>query len=40
MPVHDLLEETLNKDVAAAGLQSGQPLFQSVNSDGGDGTSS
>jgi integrase/recombinase XerD len=32
MPVHHLLEHTLNEYVAAAGLQSGQPLFHSVNS--------
>jgi integrase/recombinase XerD len=32
MPVHHLLEEILNEYIAAAGLQSGQPLFQSVNS--------
>jgi hypothetical protein len=30
MPVHHLLEEILNEYVAA-GLQSGQPLFQSLN---------
>ena len=34
MPVHHLLEEILNEYIAAAGLQSGQPLFQSVNSVG------
>jgi hypothetical protein len=34
MPVHHLLEQTLNEYIAAAGLQSGQPLFQSVNSVG------
>ena len=34
MPVHHLLEEILNEYIAAAGLQSGQPLFQSVNSAG------
>ena len=34
MPVHHLLEETLNEYIAAAGLRSGQPLFQSVNSVG------
>jgi integrase/recombinase XerD len=32
MPVHHLLEEILNEYVVAAGLQSGQSLFQSVNS--------
>ena len=32
MPVHHLLEETLNAYIAAAGLKSGQLLFQSVNS--------
>jgi integrase/recombinase XerD len=32
MPVHYLLEETLNDYIAAAGLRSGQPLFWSVNS--------
>jgi integrase/recombinase XerD len=32
MPVHRLLEQILNEYVAAAGLQSGQPLSQSVNS--------
>jgi hypothetical protein len=32
MPVHHLLEEILNEYIAAAGLQSGQPLFQSLNS--------
>ena len=32
MPVHHLLEETLNEYIAVAGLRSGQPLFQSVNS--------
>jgi hypothetical protein len=32
MPVHHLLEETLNEYIAAAGLQNGQLLFQSVNS--------
>ena len=42
MPVHHLLEEILNEYIAAAGLQSGQPLFQSVNSlrNGSDRTSS
>ncbi len=30
MPVHHLLEQILDEYVAAAGLQSGQPLFQSV----------
>jgi site-specific recombinase XerD len=34
MPVHHLLEETLNEYIAATGLRSGQPLFQSVNSVG------
>ena len=32
MPVHHLLEEILNEYIAAAGLQNGQPLFQSLNS--------
>src|SRR5271166_3558387 len=32
MPVHHLLEEILNEYIVAAGLQSEQPLFQSVNS--------
>jgi integrase/recombinase XerD len=32
--VHHLLEQILNEYIAAAGLQSGQPLFQSVNSAG------
>jgi hypothetical protein len=32
MPVHHPLEETLNEYIAAAGLRSGQPLFQSANS--------
>ena len=32
MPVHHLLEEILDEYIVAAGLQSGQPLFQSVNS--------
>ncbi len=36
MPVHHLLEEILNEYIVAAGLQSGQPLFQSVNSVGPD----
>ena len=31
MPVHHLLEQILDEYIAAAGLQSGQPLFQSVN---------
>ena len=31
MPVHHLLDEILNEYIVAAGLQSGQPLFQSVN---------
>jgi len=30
MPAHHLLEEILNKYIVAAGLQIGQPLFQSV----------
>src|SRR5258707_4800917 len=34
MPVHHLLEEILNEYIVAAGLQSGQSLFQSVNSVG------
>jgi hypothetical protein len=34
MPVHHLLEQILNEYVEAAGLRSGQPLFQSVNSAG------
>ena len=32
MPVHHLLEQILNEYIESAGLQSGQPLFQSVNS--------
>jgi integrase len=32
MPVHHLLEQILNEYIKAAGLQSGEPLFQSVNS--------
>ena len=32
MPVHHLLERILDEYILAAGLQSGQPLFQSVNS--------
>ena len=32
MPVHHLLEQILNEYIVAASLQSGQPLFQSVNS--------
>src|SRR5258707_10401138 len=32
MPVHHLLEMILDEYIVAAGLQSGQPLFQSVNS--------
>jgi integrase/recombinase XerD len=32
MPVHHLLEHILDEYIVAAGLQSGQPLFQSVNS--------
>jgi hypothetical protein len=31
MPVHHLLEQILNEYIVAAGLQIGQPLFQSVN---------
>jgi len=34
MPVHHLLEQVLNEYIEAACLQSGQPLFQSVNSAG------
>jgi integrase len=34
MPVHHLLEEVLNEYLAAASLQNGQPLFQSITSDG------
>src|ERR1700676_2487494 len=34
MPVHHLLERILDEYIVAAGLQSGQPLFQSVNSVG------
>jgi integrase/recombinase XerD len=34
MPVHHLLEQILNEYIEVAGLQSGQPLFQSVNSAG------
>jgi integrase/recombinase XerD len=34
MPVHHLLEQILNEYIVAPGLQSGQPLFQSVNSAG------
>ena len=34
MPVHHLLEQILDEYIEAAGLQSGQPLFQSVNSAG------
>jgi integrase len=34
MPVHHLLEQILNEYVEAAGLRSGQPLFQSDNSAG------
>jgi hypothetical protein len=30
--VHHLLEQILDEYIVAAGLQSGQPLFQSVNS--------
>ena len=32
MPVHHLLEQILNEYIEAAGLRSGQPLLQSVNS--------
>jgi hypothetical protein len=32
MPVHHLLEQILDEYIVAAGLQSGKPLFQSVNS--------
>jgi hypothetical protein len=32
MPVHHLLEQILDEYIVAAGLQSRQPLFQSVNS--------
>jgi hypothetical protein len=32
MPVHHLLGQILNEYIKAAGLQSGQPLFHSVNS--------
>ena len=32
--VHHLLEQILNEYIEAAGLQSGQPLFQGVNSSG------
>src|SRR5208337_4329795 len=32
MPVHHLLEQILDEYIFAAGLQSGQPLFQSLNS--------
>jgi hypothetical protein len=32
MPVHHLLQQILDEYIVAAGLQSGQPLFQSVNS--------
>jgi hypothetical protein len=34
MPVHHLLEQILDEYIPAAGLQSGQPLFPSVNSVG------
>jgi integrase/recombinase XerD len=34
MPVHHLLEQILNEYIMAAGLRSGQPLFQSLNSAG------
>ena len=36
--MHHLLEEILNEYIVAAGLESGQPLFQSVNSLGAAGT--
>ena len=31
MPVHHVLEQILDEYIVAAGLESGQPLFQSVN---------
>ena len=34
MPMHHMLEEMLNEYIVAAGLQRGQPLFESVNSVG------
>jgi hypothetical protein len=34
LPVHHLLEQILNEYIEVADLQSGQPLFQSVNSAG------
>jgi hypothetical protein len=34
MPVHHLLDRILDEYIVVAGLQSGQPLFQSVNSAG------
>jgi site-specific recombinase XerD len=34
MPVHHLLEQILNEYIVAACIQSGQPLFQSLNSAG------
>jgi integrase/recombinase XerD len=34
MPVHHLLERILDEYIVVAGLQSGQPLFQSLNSVG------
>jgi integrase/recombinase XerD len=34
MPVHHLLEQILDEYIMGAGLQGGQPLFQSVNSAG------
>ena len=44
MPVHHRLERILDEYIVAAGLQSGQPMFQSVNSlgtwNGSDRTSS
>jgi hypothetical protein len=38
MPVHHLFERILDEFIVAAGLQSGQPLFQSVNSLGREAT--
>src|SRR5258705_13978596 len=38
MPVHHLLEQILDEYIVVAGLQSGQPLFQSVNSAGTEAT--
>jgi integrase/recombinase XerD len=34
MPAHHLLEQILDECIEVAGLHSGQPLFQSVNSPG------